>query len=356
MAHKLVLGIDEAGYGPSMGPFVVVATAWRVPEELAIEQLHELLSPEIQPLPLSSRTQARSRAHIPLGDSKKIYSGKHAWESLCEGARFLLQSTNISQKDVSGNQDQKDGESEGASGIRDLGAELYPKDWTRVKNVSWLNNLQLGFSEELGFTDSLPTVAHEGREAARSKMHSLGIQLVATRGRLIDEIEWNRLIEYFQNKSSVLSELTLGLAREIASDTAIACESIEIYCDKHGGRNRYQALLMHAFEDQWFDTHAETSKLSRYSTHWADHPLMIQFRVEGDSLVPSAAASVLAKWTRELAMRALNAFWGDQAIKNGIAIPKPTAGYYVDAMRFAADIAELAERHGPQKSQWWRVK
>lgn len=356
MAHKLVLGIDEAGYGPSMGPFVVVATAWRVPMDLAIEKLNELLSPEIQPLPRNVRAQAREVAHVPVGDSKKIYSGKHAWESLCDGAHFLLQCAEISQRDESGHQDLKTRKIEDASFVRHSGAQLYPQDWSRFKKVPWFNSLQLECPADLGLTDSLCTVAQEAREAARSKMQSLGIELVAIQGRLIDELEWNRLVEQFENKSSVLSELTLVLARSVADELAIANESIEIYCDKHGGRNRYQALLMNAFEDQWFDTHIESGRLSRYSTRWADHPLMIQFRVEGDSLVPSAAASILAKWTRELAMKALNEFWANQAAMYGMPIPKATAGYYVDAMRFSADIQQLVGRHGPPKSEWWRVK
>ena len=356
MAQKLVLGIDEAGYGPNMGPFVVVATAWRVPQDLAVEQMHELLLPEIQPLSLHSKNHAKKGAHVPLGDSKKIYTGKFGWESLCYGAHFLLESVERSQKDTLRNHDLNTGKTKGACSIEDSGAQLYPQDWARVKKVPWLSSLWLERPVDLDLTDSLCTIAQEARESARSKLRTLGIELVAAQGRLIDEVEWNRLVKQFQNKSSVLSELTLGLARYLANETVQANEPIEIYCDKHGGRNRYQALLMNAFEGQWFDTHAETSRLSRYSTVWADHPLMIQFRVEGDSLVPSAAASILAKWTRELAMKALNEFWINQATRLGGPVPKPTAGYYVDAMRFAADIEELAARNGPHKSDWWRVK
>jgi ribonuclease HII len=358
MAHKLVLGIDEAGYGPNMGPFVVVATAWRVPKELAVEELTELLRPEIQPLPIGLRTSA---PHVPLGDSKRIYSGKSAWEGLCHGAQFLLEFMEFSQRnvpllDVTDNQVSKELEVGCLYDSQDIGTKLYPQDWVRVKQVLWYQNLQLWGAENHGASERLTNHSQQANEAARAKLRSLEIEPLSSRGRLIDEREWNRLVEHFQNKSSVLSELTLGLARDLAHDLAIDNEAIEIYCDKHGGRNRYHGLLMNAFQDQWFDTHVESSKLSRYSTNWENHPLIIQFRVEGDSLVPSAAASILAKWTREMAMKVLNGFWGEQAVKHGKPTPKPTAGYYVDAMRFSEDIKEMVAENGPPKSEWWRAK
>lgn len=343
MTRKLVLGIDEAGYGPSMGPFVVIATAWRVPSDLSIDELDHLLTPEIQPIPVIPTRKANQQTHVPIGDSKKIYSGKFAWESLCHGAHFLLESMTSSGKDDSWQR-------------RDIGACLYPLDWNRVKSVPWLSNLQLLQSTNAASDNADCAIAYASREAARSKLRSLGIEFVAARGRLIDEIEWNRLVAHWQNKSSVLSELTLGLARDVAHENALANESIEIYCDKHGGRNRYQAMLMNAFENQWFETHTETSQLSRYTTNWAEHPMMIQFRVGGDALVPSAAASILAKWTRELSMKSLNDFWSSRAHTHNLPPPKPTAGYYVDAMRFAVDIKKLSDLHGPPQSSWWRTK
>ena len=30
----LIIGVDEAGYGPNLGPLAVCATAWRIPSEL----------------------------------------------------------------------------------------------------------------------------------------------------------------------------------------------------------------------------------------------------------------------------------------------------------------------------------
>ncbi|XZE21114.1 hypothetical protein SH449x_001009 [Pirellulaceae bacterium SH449] len=355
MANKLVIGIDEAGYGPSMGPFVVVATAWRVPSELSVEDLEERLDPEFQSRPLGA-VRAANPSHIPLGDSKKIYAGKHAEESLQLGARFLLESVSPANKRASHDTELVDAADYLEPENMSLGSRLYPRDWHRIKNVPWLQELDLQLQTSVAQSKSPALDSHELLQLGASKLNSLEIELIGASGRLIDEIEWNRLIEQYQNKSLVLSELSLGLARDVVAAHATSNEPVEIYCDKHGGRNRYQAHLMKAFDGQWFEALAENSQLSRYTAYWADHPLMIQFRVEGDSIIPSAAASILAKWTRETSMKALNAYWARKSESHGYAVPKPTAGYYVDAMRFAREIESLSTNHGPEKSAWWRIK
>jgi ribonuclease HII len=125
-----------------------------------------------------------------------------------------------------------------------------------------------------------------------------------------------------------------------------------VYCDKHGGRNRYQAILTHCFDEEWFDIEIESRGCSRYKAKWAQHEMGIQFMVDGDSIFPSAAASIIAKWTREELMNRLNGFWQTKVV-GGI---KPTAGYYVDAMRFANQIDEAVEKLGLERDQWWRKK
>jgi ribonuclease HII len=81
-------------------------------------------------------------------------------------------------------------------------------------------------------------------------------------------------------------------------------------------------------------------------------PLSIQFAVDGDSLFPSAAASMLAKGIRESLMRRLNRFWQQQVGDRLL----PTAGYAVDARRFAADIAAARAKLGILEEQWWRMR
>ncbi len=55
------------------------------------------------------------------------------------------------------------------------------------------------------------------------------------------------------------------------------------------------------------------------------------------------------QWMRELQMSKLNAFW-----RAKVDALVPTAGYPVDAKRFAVEIEAVAERLGMQRDDWWR--
>ncbi len=325
---KLVIGVDEAGYGPSMGPLTICATAWRVPRSLDARKMSSLLEPEFLAKPI--RPDAK---HIPIGDSKKIYRDALAVEGLILGARFLCF--------------ELDGKiaSEWDARISSF-AWL---DWNRIAAIPWYAKRQSNHSLVLDQTiEDQP--AHF--LAANEKLKASLIRLAGVRMRVIDEVEFNRQVNLLGNKSTLLSEASLGLVKQVIHEFANAGEDVEVYCDKHGGRNRYQAIMSYIFDEQWFSIEIESRGCSRYTATWAGHAIQIQFMVDGDSIFPSAAASIIAKWTREELMDRLNAFW----LANASEPVTATAGYYVDALRFAEQIERAAAKLGLGRDLWWRKK
>ena len=122
--------------------------------------------------------------------------------------------------------------------------------------------------------------------------------------------------------------------------------------DKHGGRHYYLGPLSGAFPDAWIDRGVERPDSSRYTIRDKDRRVelnLVPRADRDDGLV--ALASIVSKAVRELWMDGFNAYWCARV--PGL---RPTAGYPVDARRFRRDIEEAATAEGCDPSRWWRVK
>jgi hypothetical protein len=337
---RLVIGIDEAGYGPNLGPLVVAASVWAV-EGFGIEAGLAPFYPEFRDAPWSAESP-----WVPLGDSKKIHRRGEASDALLEGGAFLM-----------GTRDPA-----APSSWSEILPRVAPLDLPRVESRPWY---------DAAWIEPVPSAARDAsmphRKAAERKLRALGIAFHGFHARILDELEFNRAVALAgDNKANALAKWSLGLARDaLLAVPALqrACDAIEIYCDRLGGRKRYAPLLMQTWHEpsadetktasaMWFEVLHESSQCSRYRSMWGAMPLSIQFAVDGDSLFPSAAASMLAKGIRESLMGRLNRFWQEQVGDH----LKPTAGYAVDAGRFADEIAAARAKLGILEEQWWRMR
>ena len=75
-ATHLLIGTDEAGYGPNLGPLVVSATAWELPAGVAASDLWR----EFDRVICNSRRSADKRLFV--ADSKAVYSPGNGLEDL----------------------------------------------------------------------------------------------------------------------------------------------------------------------------------------------------------------------------------------------------------------------------------
>ena len=62
---QTIIGTDEAGYGPNLGPLVITATVWQVPDD--ISDLYVALADALSPQHLDGDTR------LPIADSKQLY-------------------------------------------------------------------------------------------------------------------------------------------------------------------------------------------------------------------------------------------------------------------------------------------
>lgn len=74
-----VVGIDEAGYGPNLGPLVQAAVALRLPDDDVAGW--ETLKPWVR------RAHEKDDGRLLIDDSKKVYAGAKGFEKLERGVR-----------------------------------------------------------------------------------------------------------------------------------------------------------------------------------------------------------------------------------------------------------------------------
>ncbi len=327
MAH--ILGTDEAGYGPNLGPLVVSASLWRVPEGVAAEQLYDRLAEVVcSSLPRNGSPAPR----LAVADSKCLYQPGKGLRRLEEGVLAAL----------------------GLTGCRPATwAELFdvldPGSTAQRAGVPW-------YAEYERATPPPPIpVECEAEELAAltarlaEGLREAGVALVGLRSRVVFPGPFNGRLGPCRTKGEVLSQITLELAAEMID--GVDDGPVDVFCDKHGGRNRYADLLSGCFPEHLVEIHGEGREQSRYRFGPSERRVSFCFRTRAEALLPVALASMTSKYLRELAMKALNAWWGSRV--PGL---RPTAGYPVDAKRFKADVAETQAALGIDDAILWRVR
>ncbi|MFO0922991.1 MAG: hypothetical protein U0905_10960 [Pirellulales bacterium] len=334
----MIIGLDEAGYGPNLGPFCIGMSVWIVPQKVHASELTSILHPLFQNRPID-----KTQSWIPLGDSKLLYKSQGSAASLTFGLAVLESLAGL-ESSTSQTHLSRDPMMETT-----LRRRAIADDYSRVSKIAWYQ-CHAGRSDL--YLEALPASMEQLSHRAKELLADQSIRLLSISGRVIDEPEFNRLLQVHGNKSSLLSMVCFEwIAEELErwAKTDLSFQSIEIFCDKHGGRNRYQSLLTHVFPECWFHIDCESTDLSKYHGEWKGHPIQWQFTAKGDSLVPSSVASMIAKWNREAWMDRLNHFW-----QSHLEDLSPTAGYPVDALRFAKCIEDVARRLKLERDQWWR--
>lgn len=358
------IGVDEAGYGPRLGPLVISATLWQLPAGLPPEQMYSCLSQVITsnlsgsklPAGCLSRTPTPQKTTTPLPESISPWSNSGHPEKCREEfsplvvadskrvytrqGRAGLERTVLSMLAVAGKQpacwtdliEALAGDSE----TRQTALQWYPQHWPRIP-------------ESFSAKEIADLAGRVAEAMAKEEIRLLGLRTV-----FVFPERFNRLVSSVGNKATMLSWQTLELVKGLLSQ--LRPDPVCVLCDKHGGRNRYEHLISQVFASSFFQpvqvkAVCQHRQQSIYLLAADPSPVEFRFLGGGERLMPVALASMLSKYLRELSMEAWNRFWADQL--PGI---RPTAGYPKDARRFRAEIAHRQAALGIPDSAIWRIR
>lgn len=318
-----LVGTDEAGYGPNLGPLVVSATVWRVDS-----MQHTDLFSRLRDVVRSPGDEVGDEV-VVIGDSKELYKPGKGLAGLEQGVFTCLAA--INKKPRTWKRIWKDLAREDSKGIGEL-------PWYR------------DFDSKLPL--ELPAKQVRSRaERLLSACESAKCVPTQIESRVVFSPSFNQLCEQHGNKASALSQTTLQLVRQVLKKIPDD-EPVYVLCDKHGGRNKYGPLLNDIFPDTLAMVRHEGRSESAYQLGTGKRRREIVFRAKADEdFLPSALASMVSKYLRELAMRAFNDYWTSQ-----VADLKPTAGYPVDAKRFKKQIEPTQKELGIDDRDLWRCR
>lgn len=302
-------GLDEAGYGPNLGPLVQTAVGLRAEGDLWTR-----LATVVKKCGRGPRDD-----RLPVDDSKKVYGTSHSLKTL---ERAVLA----------------------------ISAPRSPMTvGTWLEQIASASLVELEIEPWFDPVEPLPIAASaEGVGSARSQFRIAAEAAQLEEFTLVCRVTpphlFNSLLDRFDNKGAVLAHGVTWLLRELRPFTPVG-----IAIDRLGGRRYHRSLLETAYPAMGIEVVEETEATCIYR---APGPARREWRfeVEAESRhFTVALASMISKYTREILMAQFNRFW-----KQHLPEIKPTAGYPVDAARFIAEIRPTMQALGIEDPLIWR--
>lgn len=312
-------GLDEAGYGPMLGPLCVALSVFRVrtwtPGEPAPDLWKALKSAVCR-----AGKDARGK-RIAIDDSKRLKGAPTEADpfGIARLERAVLIVLGLCGHDCASDE----------MVLGALGAAPERHAWGR------------------GSPRPAPIANDPGRLRIDSNLlsaalRSAGVEPLALCAEAVGVDDFNAKCDRLGSKGAVNFEAAARHMRVVwerwGRDGAPS-GGPRMVCDRHGGRTCYAGVLGRAFEEAHVEILEETDRASRYllTDEQSGRAMTILFRPEAEQAhLPVALASMTAKYVRELSMIRFNDHWCARA--PGLA---PTAGYVTDARRWLRDAAEF---------------
>ena len=321
----IYVGIDEAGYGPTLGPLTTAMTVFRINGWSEGQRAPNLWS-SLRRVIGRTASDARS-GKLPINDSKQLKlpntsAKRHPLTHLERGVlAFLATMDGASPDPPATDQDL----------LEQLGSAPPQLPW------------YTGDAVDLPLSTTPDHLRLLGSQLSAA-CHRRGIELLAIRARILPEDLFNQRLETMHSKARVSFSLIEDLLRGLLDlDVGENVAGVRIVIDRQGGRTAYSEPLRRAFQDGQVHIVSERPDASTYdirlpaSAGWPDARLRTLFTVDAEAHhLPVALASMTAKLTRELAMTRFNRYFESRQCE-----VKPTAGYATDARRWLRDMKDV---------------
>jgi len=313
---SVIIGIDEAGYGPNLGPLVQAAVAVRCPD--GVDNLWKTLKRGVR------RACDDDDGRMLIDDSKRVHILPNGLERLERTIHSVFSCG------------QPIGELLATIACGSSRDDLTGEHWYLADEPLPVTCLAAEILAVPRFLKVLETS---------------GVEFCAMRTVVTPAPRFNAVVERWESKGAVLANGLITLLEEVnqafPEDTPL-----EFVIDKHGGRNFYAPMVQTAFPDGWVTPLIESADESAYRIDGLKRNVSLTFvpRADSESL-PVALASMAAKYLREVFMRQFNRFW-----QQHVPDLEPTAGYPNDSKRFYGLIQRAMRQLGIQERQVWRER
>lgn len=310
-------GIDEAGFGPVLGPLVVSSVVFSVPDDVLKSDMWKILTRAV------GRKKSRLHGRVLITDSKKAYNRS-------AGIGHLRRTVLTSVGALYGN-DKKVVLPSTAGELFDV---LCPPGWAgRLLEYPWYESIE---NYPLGSENEDIQIAVS---VLKKTLIANNVRLIGMSTQCLDVAHYNRMCSVVKNKSLVLFTAVSRLIKDVFdgaydSDDPQGSADFQIIIDRQGGRTRYRNLLGRMFPELEMRILKETELLSSYELTGNSRCMRLHFAVKADErYLPVALGSMTSKLVREIFMEQINRYF----LKH-IPDIKPTAGYFKDGRRFIKDL------------------
>lgn len=301
----VLVGIDEAGFGPILGPLVVSSSIFSLSRELIGVDLWQILR----------KSLANKRKHLAgrllIADSKKAYSKslgiKHLERTISACLKYLGKEP---------------------ATLAELISMLCPDCLERLRDYPWYRE-----AGSCRITTNAADIALASTVFA-DDLTTNGIKLLELKSCCLDVAHYNKMVSSVKNKARVLFTATSRLIQDAFHE--FGNDELQIIVDRQGGRVHYRATLQRMFADMELRILSESPSASSYELQTDGKKMRLHFVVGADKrFLQVSLSSMLSKYLRELLVANINRYF------TGFhADLRPTAGYWKDGLRFIKDLKE----------------